>query len=258
MTEAFDLAEPQRLRRGAPDAEHWHAMLAQRGGPAPLRAAAAGLYAPLLAAPRFVLAQVGQSLDGRVATPSGDARDISGPGGLRHLHRCRALVDAVIVGVGTVIADDPRLTVRLVEGRNPVRVVLDPRGRIPRQAGLLHDGAAPLLIVHGTDVPPPVPGADCLALPLREGRFEPGDIVDALAARGLHRVLVEGGACTIAAFIEADRIDRLHVAIAPLIIGCGPSGIALPPIERLAQARRPCATAWELDGDIVFDCDLRG
>lgn len=222
------------------------------------REPACALYAPLAEASRLVLAQVGQSLDGRVATVSGDARDISGAAGLRHLHRCRALVDAIVIGVGTVVADDPSLTVRLVHGANPVRVIVDPHGRIPATARLLHDGAAPTLLIHGDHIPAPDIGGRCLALPANaHGHIAPQAILDALAQRGLHRVLVEGGARTIAAFLEADCIDRLHVAVAPLIIGAGPSGIALPPVQRLAQARRPLTVAYDLGGDVVFDCDLR-
>lgn len=228
-------------------------------GASPLAERCGALYAPLAAARRFVLAQVGQSLDGRVATVSGDARDISGAAGLRHLHRCRALVDAIVVGVGTVVADDPSLTVRLVEGNNPVRVVVDPRGRIPPGARMLHDGAAPVVVLHGQDVPPPdLPAARCIGLPVNgQGRLAPARILAALSELGLHRVLVEGGACTVATFLEAECLDRLHVAIAPLIIGAGPSGIALTPVQRLAQARRPRVVSYDLGGEVVFDCDLR-
>jgi len=225
---------------------------------APYAERCGALYAPLARSPAFVLAQVGQSLDGRVATVDGDARNISGAAGLRHLHRCRALVDAIVVGVGTVVADDPSLTVRLVEGRNPVRVVIDPRGRIPRQARLLHDAAAPVLLVHGPNARVDDLTVPCLALPMDDaGRIEAPAIVQALAARGLRRVLVEGGACTIASFLEAGCLDRLHVAIAPLIIGAGPTGLALPPVSSLAQARRPRTTSYDLGGDVVFDCELR-
>lgn len=89
------------------------------------------------------------------------------------------------------------------------------------------------------------------------GRIEAPAIVQALAARGLRRVLVEGGACTIASFLEAGCLDRLHVAIAPLIIGAGPTGLALPPVSSLSQARRPRTTSYDLGGDVVFDCELR-
>jgi diaminohydroxyphosphoribosylaminopyrimidine deaminase / 5-amino-6-(5-phosphoribosylamino)uracil reductase len=82
----------------------------------------------------FVVAQLGQSLDGRIATVTGDSKYINGEAALDHLHAIRAHVDAVVVGIGTVIADDPQLTVRRAEGRNPARVIIDPRGRLPHDA----------------------------------------------------------------------------------------------------------------------------
>src|SRR5882724_10160038 len=84
-----------------------------------------------------VVGQIGQSLDGRIATESGHSHYINGAEGLAHLHRLRALVDAVVVGIGTVLADDPQLTVRRVAGPHPARVVIDPRGRLPAGARLL-------------------------------------------------------------------------------------------------------------------------
>lgn len=239
----------------------WARLLALRGsaGNVPFDEAdpAMSIYAPLAAAEdRFVLAQVGQSLDGRVATPSGDARDISGPDGIAHLHRCRALVEAVVVGVGTVKCDDPRLSVRAVKGPNPVRVVIDCCAELTGDERLFRDGGAPVVLIQG-DASVRTYQADVLRVPRGETGLDPRDILDALADRGLRRILVEGGARTIARFIEADLIDRLHVAIAPLIIGSGPSGLALPPIEKLTSAHRPSARVYALGSDILFDCDLR-
>ena len=91
------------------------------------------LFGPLkagVADDLVVVGQIGQSLDGRIATSSGHSKYINGPAGLAHLHRLRALVDAVVIGVGTALADDPQLTVRRVAGPHPVRVVIDPRGRL--------------------------------------------------------------------------------------------------------------------------------
>ena len=107
------------------------------------------LYQELLESHAFVIGQLGQSLDGRIATPSGHSKYISGPEALRHLHQLRALVDAVVVGVQTVIADDPQLTVRHVAGRSPARVVIDPEGRMPRNARLLADDGVPVLNSKG-------------------------------------------------------------------------------------------------------------
>ena len=85
----------------------------------------------------LIVGQLGQSLDGRVATESGHSKYINGPAGLVHLHRLRSLVDVVVVGVGTAIADDPQLTVRRVSGRQPARVVIDPKGRLAPARGCL-------------------------------------------------------------------------------------------------------------------------
>ncbi|OQP86675.1 riboflavin deaminase [Rhizobium rhizosphaerae] len=219
---------------------------------------AVALYAPIAAAPRrFVLAQVGQSLDGRVATPAGDARDISCAEGIAHLHRCRALVEAVIVGVRTVLMDDPRLSVRAVKGPNPVRVIIDCRAELTGAESLFHDGGAPVLVMRAEDAPERPCKAEIIRLPKSGNGLDPAAILDVLSARGLNRVLVEGGARTIARFMEAGLVDRLHVSIAPLIIGSGPPGIALSPIERLSSARRPAASLFLLGEDILFDCDLR-
>lgn len=240
----------------------WARLLALRGASAPGASEdadpAVALYAPLAATEgRFVLAQVGQSLDGRVATLSGDARDISGPDGIAHLHRCRALVEAVIVGVGTVKCDDPRLSVRAVKGPNPVRVVIDCHAELTGDERLFHDGGAPVILVQAEHAPKKSYNADVIRVRRGGAGLDPRDILDALADRGLRRILVEGGARTIARFIEADLIDRLHVAIAPLIIGSGPAGIVLPPIERLAHAHRPSAKVYTLGSDILFDCNLK-
>jgi diaminohydroxyphosphoribosylaminopyrimidine deaminase / 5-amino-6-(5-phosphoribosylamino)uracil reductase len=94
-------------------------------------------YATITSAPAdrpFVVAQLGQSLDGRIATPTGESRWINRHAALTHVHQVRATVDAVMVGIGTVAADDPILNVRHVEGRNPARVVIDPSGRMSHKA----------------------------------------------------------------------------------------------------------------------------
>lgn len=218
-------------------------------------AGAAGRVYRRLARDPVVFAQVGQSLDGRVATESGDAGDISGPDGLKHLHRCRALAQAVVIGVGTAVADDPLLTVRLVEGPSPVRVVLDPRGRLPPGARMLHDGGPPVIVVQSPAAPM---RSDCeiLTLAATDG-FGPGAVVAALAGRGLKRLLIEGGGTTIGRFVAAGALDRLHVTVSPLIVGSGPVGLRLPPIDRLAEALRPPMQVYDLGSDILFDCALR-
>lgn len=199
-----------------------------------------------------VVAQIGQSLDGRVATVSGDAQDVSGPDGLAHLHRMRALVDAVVIGVNTALMDDPRLTVRLVKGDSPARVVIDPNGRLPNNASLLTDQSARRVVIQSVNKPRP---DDVEVIQLaRTDWVAPRDIVMALRGLGLNRILIEGGGITIAQFLEAGLLTRLHIAIAPLLIGAGPQGLTTTPIATLAQARRPKTDTYALGSDVVFDC----
>ncbi len=204
-----------------------------------------------------VVGQLGQSLDGRIATPSGASKYINGREALRHLHRLRARVDAVVVGIGTAIADDPQLTTRLVPGPTPLRVVIDPSGRMPPDLRMLSDGAGPVLAITapGSRVPPGVEG---LALPPRaDGLIPPADILRALAARGARSVLVEGGADTLARFIDAGTLDELHLMVAPILLGSGKTGLNLEPIETLAEAMRPeVRTLRFRDGDLLCLCDL--
>lgn len=206
----------------------------------------------------LVVAQLGQSLDGRIATATGASKYISGFEALKHLHRLRAEVDAVLIGVGTLIADDPALTVRHVEGRDPVRVVIDPDGRGPHDAQILTDGRADVVFIVKPGVSAPA-GARRLELSAApDGRFTPAAIIDALRGIGLGRVLVEGGADTLARFLDAEAIDLLHVLVAPIILGSGKAGFSLAPIDQLDEAIRP-QTAVHLfnDGDVLFTCDLR-
>jgi riboflavin-specific deaminase-like protein len=204
-----------------------------------------------------VVGQIGQSLDGRVATASGHSHYINGPAGLDHLHRLRALMDAVVVGVGTALADDPQLTVRRVAGPHPARVVIDPNGRLQAAARLLARDGVRRLVVTGEGAQPALaPEVEHVALPRSEGRIEPRTILAALAERGFRRILIEGGADTVSRFLAAGCLDRLHVVVAPIILGSGRSGLVLPPIERADQALRTPARVHQLDGEVLFDCDL--
>jgi len=238
--------------------------------PSPLRVDAApppsaDVFAPFRLAPAdrpFVVAQLGQSLDGRIATISGESRDISGAAALDHLHRLRAHVDAVVVGAGTIVADDPQLNVRRVAGKNPARVAIDPSGRLDGAGKWLIEDGARRFLVTTTKLSAPPSGAELLPLDARHGTIPPAAIVEALFARGFRRILVEGGARTVAAFIEANCLDRLHLLVAPMIIGSGRPGpgrpgLDLSPIQCLRSALRPATQAHLLEGgDVLFDCDF--
>lgn len=217
------------------------------------------LFGPLRGgmADRVTVGQIGQSLDGRIATQTGHSHYINGPAGLAHLHRLRALVDAVVVGVGTAIADDPQLTVRRVAGPNPARVVLDPAGRLPAKARMLApDGCRRLIVTAAGSNATAPSGVELVALPQTNGRLAPDAILVALAQRGFRRVLIEGGADTVSRFMAAGCLDRLHVVVAPVILGSGRCGLALPPIERADQALRTAVRVHQLDDEVLFDCDL--
>lgn len=206
----------------------------------------------------LVIAQVGQSLDGRIATESGHSHYINGPDSLDHLHRLRAMADAVIVGATTAVLDNPRLTTRRVPGPNPVRVIIDPHGRVPANHALLSDGEAETLIITAGDVQtalaPHCARVDCAD---GNGRIDPGALLEALRKRGLRTVLIEGGGHTISSFLTAGFVDRLQVAVAPLIIGSGRPGLILPEIEHLDRALRFRAETYRLGEDTLFDCHLR-
>jgi diaminohydroxyphosphoribosylaminopyrimidine deaminase / 5-amino-6-(5-phosphoribosylamino)uracil reductase len=231
-----------------------------RRGQQPLPQAWADLFGPLrngTVDDLVVVGQVGQSLDGRVATATGHSKYINCPAGIEHLHRLRALVDIVVVGVGTALADDPQLTVRQVAGPQPARAVIDPRGRLGANARLFaNDGVRRLLIAaEGTRCTPP-PGVEVVTLPANDGNIAPSAIVASLAATGIRRILIEGGADTVSRFIAARCLDRLHVNVAPVLLGAGGPGIELPPLERADQAQRMPVRIHKVEDDVLFDCDL--
>lgn len=220
--------------------------------------AALDLYGPLARrdTPQSIVGQIGQSLDGRVATPSGDARDVSGPDGLAHLHRMRALADGVVIGVKTALHDTPRLTVRLCEGPNPARIVIDPSGRLPEDAPVLRDDGARRIVIQAVDSTRGE-GVEVIRLEAPQGRFTPESMSEALFEAGLSHLLIEGGSFTLSKFMEADLLDRLHVAVSPLLIGGGPQGLTMTSHpEKLADAIRPDTRAFSLGKEVVFDCGL--
>lgn len=215
----------------------------------------------------WVVAQLGQSLDGCVATRTGDSHFINGPDNIRHLHRLRALSDAVLIGAGSVAADNPQLTTRHVPGPNPVRVLLDPRlgleALVPT-AKVFVDREVPTLWLtdarYGARAESLVGRERTLAVDglLRDdGTPELALAVAALRARGLKRLFVEGGGVTVSRFVAQGCLDRLHLAVAPLIIGNGRPGLSFEGAARLADCHRPAHKVHAMGVDQLWDLQLR-
>jgi riboflavin-specific deaminase-like protein len=214
----------------------------------------------------FVTVKFAQSLDGRIATSTGDSRWISGPSSLRLAHKLRREHDAILVGIGTVLSDDPQLNVRLLKGRDPLRIVIDSKLRIPLGSRVLANGAA-----NGTLVATAIStdserarairdtGAEVLRLPkARNGRgIDISRLLQRLQRRGIESVLVEGGKAIVTSLLNARAVDRMVVIIAPKIIGQGTEAIGELGITKLERAVTfSSVRIRKLGKDIIFDGTL--
>lgn len=230
------------------------------------------LYLPLLArkeVAHYVVAHLGQSVDSRIATSSGDGFFVTGEENRRHLHCLRALSDAVIIGAATVIADDPQLTTRAVAGEHAVRVVLDPRARLDTSFGVFNDAQARTVLLHQSNaqlhqcsmVSGPVlsSGAQQVErwiVPNSDTGIHPEQVVNLLASQGLRRLFVEGGGVTVSRFLEAAMLDRLHIAVAPLLVGEGTAALQLGGVEKMINAHRPPYALYGMGNDVLWDFDV--
>src|SRR5262249_49048787 len=150
-----------------------------------------------------------------------------------------------------------RWPVRRAGRPTPQGVVFDPNGGSPSPARFLAADGPRRRVANAVEAPAALPaGVEVVRLPAREGQLAPAAIVAALAARGFRRILIEGGADTVSRFLAARCLDRLHVLVAPMILGAGRSSLTLPAIARLAEAMRALVRAHSLGGDVLLDCDL--
>jgi len=289
MLNANSNASPKRLRYEATSG--WSLAHAASPHSADLFA----LYKPLLdassrhrahahAAP-WVVAQLGQSLDGFIATATGDSFFVNGESCLLHLHRLRALCDAVLVGAGTVAADNPQLTTRKVVGPQPTRVVIDALAQLDGRAGVFQGGQAPTLwVCDAQHAPTALQSLQALASTCSKdasanlgtvshacevlaisgliddpatGGYRPERVIDALAQRGLRLLFVEGGGLTVSRFFAAQALHRLHLAIAPVLIGQGRRGLQVQATDVMADCLRPPACTVNMGDDVLWDLALK-
>jgi riboflavin-specific deaminase-like protein len=211
----------------------------------------------------YVLLKYAQTLDGRIATVSGDSKWISGEPERRVSHALRAACDAVLVGSGTVRQDDPQLTVRLVPGASPMRVVLDSRLRIAPTAKVFADDAPTTVFTTA--------GADerrCAELraagvAVREVAAGPGGVditavLSELRKAGIRSVMVEGGAATITSLLAARTVDRLVVSVSPIIMGSGVEAVGNLGVGRVADGvRLSNQCAFQAGDDLLLGWDVQ-
>jgi diaminohydroxyphosphoribosylaminopyrimidine deaminase / 5-amino-6-(5-phosphoribosylamino)uracil reductase len=210
----------------------------------------------------YVSLKLALSLDGRIATRTGESKWVTGPDARAKVHLLRAKSDAIAVGIGTALADDPRLTVRDAPGESPVRVVFDTKLRLPVASRLVQGAReTPTLVLCGLDAPAEAEaelathGVECLRTPLSaEGRLEVFTALRSLAQRGVVSLMVEGGAELAGSFLAGRLADELHVFVAPILLGprgrAGAVDWAGPDTPQ--QAPRIATPTWELVGNDAY------
>ncbi|HNY65774.1 MAG TPA: bifunctional diaminohydroxyphosphoribosylaminopyrimidine deaminase/5-amino-6-(5-phosphoribosylamino)uracil reductase RibD [Deltaproteobacteria bacterium] len=209
----------------------------------------------------FVIAKAAMTLDGRIATPAGDSKWISSEESRAYVHALRNHVDAILVGIGTVLADDPRLTCRLPGGRDPLRVIIDPGYRVPDTALCLGERS---LIFTASDpaVRPEVLSSGSRVVRLgtdASGHFSWEEILDHLGALGLHSVLVEGGRSILSSLVQSRLADELLLFVAPKILGGGVPLVAFDAPDTIAMALPlVIQEARVIGGDVLITASLEG
>lgn len=215
----------------------------------------------------FVTVKFAQSLDGRIATATADSKWITGEEARRFAHQLRSEHDSILVGIGTVLADDPELTVRLIEGRDPLRVVVDTNLRTPLTARVLANGAATGTLIVCAESADRARmeaveelGGEVLRLSVNNDKpgIDIARLLEALGRRGIESVLVEGGQRIITSILAARAADRVIAIVAPKIIGKGIESIGDLGITHISDALTfASVSTLKLGGDIVFDARLK-
>lgn len=211
----------------------------------------------------FVLLKSAISLDGRIATHTGDSKWISNEPSRGLVHRLRNRMDGIVVGIGTVLKDDPQLTVRLTRGKikDPLRIIIDPHLRISPRARIL-EGPQKTLVVSGDRAAISKKqaleekGVEVLSLPEKEGHVSLYDLMGLLGRKGITSLLVEGGSEIYSSFLKEKQVDKLILFIAPLLIGGKKAkgmigGIGAATISEAIRLKEMKVTSWS--GDILVE-----
>ncbi len=213
----------------------------------------------------FVTVKYAQTLDGRIATTTGQSQWISSPASLKFAHQLRAEHDAILVGAGTVLKDNPSLTVRLVRGRNPLRIIVDSELALPLNASVLQNlDKIPTLIAtikNSSDLmfqKLAATGVEIITIePDEQNHVNLSKLLKILSARNISSVLIEGGAQIITSVLKDDLVDRLVAVIAPKILGKGIEAVGDLNIHDLKDAKMLRAMSIRKKGvDMIMDCRL--
>ncbi len=216
-----------------------------------------GFFARMERGRPWVRMKIAASLDGRTALPNGASQWITGPEARADGHAFRRRAGAVLTGIGTVLADDPSLDVRLVEtARQPMRCVVDPRLDTPPTARLFESPSPVLLFTASTDAGRRAAlaarGAELIDVPLQDGRLDLDAVLDVLAARHVNEVHVEAGARLNGALLRTGRVDELLAYLAPTLLGEGRGMASLGTLESLSQG-----LAFDFHDAVKVGADLR-
>ncbi|MDP3937821.1 MAG: bifunctional diaminohydroxyphosphoribosylaminopyrimidine deaminase/5-amino-6-(5-phosphoribosylamino)uracil reductase RibD [Deltaproteobacteria bacterium] len=264
------MRDPNRRVRGGGDAALRRAGLVVVEGllERECRALNAAFVKQALTGLPFVTLKMAMSLDGKVATARGRRTAISGPEGARFVHGLRHASDAILVGVRTVRVDDPLLTTRIrgaggraQAGKDPLRVIVDSRLRMPPGARLLHTGSPAGTIIaaargaaRSREARLAAEGAAIWRLPSRQGGVSLRALMRALGERGVQSVLIEGGPAVAVSALEERVVDRLLLLIAPRLMGVGAPGLFDRALRRPLSIKRLCT--GRLGGDLLLDAEL--
>ncbi len=201
----------------------------------------------------LVVLKAAATLDGRIATVTGESQWITGEEARAHAHGVRNRLDAILVGSETALADDPSLTCRTEGGRDPVRIVLDSNLRVPADARMFQDGRA---LVYSTVQPQAGHPAQVVVVPSADGRVDLNAVLADLLERGIHSVLVEGGGQVHRSFLEQGLVDRLLLYLSPMVLAGGKGWVGGDPVQYLTDAYRfSVRRATHLGEDLLVELD---